>query len=108
MTLCDSVAMASAQVRGVLSLGPIVVLRQESTPAFSNPAPIADPRLDVSDRVIVSDQPMTWTRQRRPDERDNRLSPVTRTASSSSASATYAASYGVRFCRSSQQRVISC
>ena len=43
MTLCDSVAMASAQVRGVLSLGPIVVSRQESTPAFSNPAPIADP-----------------------------------------------------------------
>jgi hypothetical protein len=43
VTLCDSVAMASAQVRGVLSLGPIVVSRQESTPAFSNPAPIADP-----------------------------------------------------------------
>src|SRR5664280_1257601 len=37
--------MASAQVRGVLSLGPIVVSRQESTPAFSNPAPIADPLL---------------------------------------------------------------
>ena len=31
MTLCDSVAMASAQVRGVLSLGPIVVSRQEPT-----------------------------------------------------------------------------
>ena len=42
MTLCDSLAMASAQVRGVLSLGPIVVSRQESTLAFSNPVPIAD------------------------------------------------------------------
>ena len=59
-------------------------------------------------KVIVSDQPMTSTRQRRPDERDNRLSPVTRTTPSSSARATYAASYGVRFCRSSQQRVTSC
>ena len=60
MTSCDSVDMASAQVRGVLSHGPIVVSRQESTPAFSNPAPIADPspnkvarpsRLDACDEA---------------------------------------------------------
>jgi hypothetical protein len=52
VTSCDSVAMASAQVRGVLSHGPIVVSRQESTPAFSNPAPIADPKRHSQDFVV--------------------------------------------------------
>ena len=71
---------------------------------------VADPQLGVSCWVIVIviDQPMTWTRQRTLGERDNRLSPVTRTTSSSSARATYAASYGVKLCRNSQQRMSSC
>jgi len=51
---------------------------------------------------------MTWTRQRRPGERDNRLSPATRTTAGRSARATYAASHVVSFWRSSQQRVSSC